>query len=288
MLPRVDYLTVHTPLTDETRGLVGTAQLEKMKPGVRLINAARGGIYDEAALAEGLKSGKIGGVALDVYATEPCTDSPLFGMPGVVCTPHLGASTEEAQTQVAIEAVELACRVSHDGRNSPCGERGVARSEDVGITARLFGCGPSAGHVAGRHGAGRHAGVPAHVSRRNRGEGHEDSYRGVCRRAVAGALDQEVNMVNAELVLKQRGIKLTEESRTRDGVVPVVDDGGSDLRIAASTKRRARSLVSTCRGWWRSTISGWKRIWTGCFWYFAIATCRASSAPWARFSAGTT
>src|SRR5919106_3794578 len=107
MLPRVDYLTVHTPLTDETRGLIGPAQIEKLKPGVRLINAARGGIYDEAALAEAMKAGKLGGVALDVYAAEPCTDSPLFGLPGVVCTPHLGASTEEAQTQVATEAVEL-------------------------------------------------------------------------------------------------------------------------------------------------------------------------------------
>ena len=81
MLPRIDYLTVHTPLTDETRGLISTAQIEKMKPGVRLVNAARGGIYDEAALVEGLKSGKLGGVALDVYSTEPCTDSPLFGLP---------------------------------------------------------------------------------------------------------------------------------------------------------------------------------------------------------------
>src|SRR5215510_6852753 len=77
--PRIDYLTVHTPLNEETRGLVGPAQIDRMKPGVRLINAARGGIYDEAALASALKSGRIGGVALDVYATEPCTDSPLFG-----------------------------------------------------------------------------------------------------------------------------------------------------------------------------------------------------------------
>src|SRR4029079_13889331 len=107
MIPRVDYLTVHTPLTDETRGLVGAAQIEKMKRGARLINAARGGIYDEAALAEALKAGKLAGVALDVFATEPCTASPLFGLQGVVCTPHLGASTEEAQTQVATEAVEL-------------------------------------------------------------------------------------------------------------------------------------------------------------------------------------
>ena len=78
-----------------------------MKPGVRLINAARGGIYNEEALAEGLKSGRLGGVALDVFAQEPCTKSPLFGLPNVLCTPHLGASTEEAQTQVAVEAVEL-------------------------------------------------------------------------------------------------------------------------------------------------------------------------------------
>ena len=76
-----------------------------LKPGVRLINAARGGIYDEPALVAGLQSGKLAGVALDVFETEPCTNSPLFGMPGVLCTPHLGASTEEAQTLVAVEAV---------------------------------------------------------------------------------------------------------------------------------------------------------------------------------------
>src|SRR6185295_14632454 len=107
MLPHVDYLTVHTPLTDETRNLISTPQIERMRKGVRLINCARGGIYDEAALVEGLKSGHLGGVALDVFATEPCTDSPLFGMPNVLCTPHLGASTEEAQTQVAVEGVNL-------------------------------------------------------------------------------------------------------------------------------------------------------------------------------------
>ena len=107
MLPRIDYLTVHTPLTPETKDLIGSAEIEMMRPGVRLINAARGGIYNEQALAEGLRSGKLGGVALDVYEQEPCKNSPLFGMPGVLCTPHLGASTTEAQTQVAVEAVNL-------------------------------------------------------------------------------------------------------------------------------------------------------------------------------------
>ncbi len=107
LLPQVDYLTVHTPLTDETRGLINRDNLNSLKPGVRLINCARGGIYDEAALVEGLQSGQIGGVALDVYENEPCTESPLFAFPNVLCTPHLGASTEEAQVQVATEAVEL-------------------------------------------------------------------------------------------------------------------------------------------------------------------------------------
>ena len=89
MLPMIDYLTVHTVLNDETRNLIGPKEVPMLKPGVRLINCARGGIYDEQALAEGLRSGRIGGVALDVYTSEPCTNSPLFGMPNVLCTPHL-------------------------------------------------------------------------------------------------------------------------------------------------------------------------------------------------------
>ncbi|MGE3780058.1 MAG: hydroxyacid dehydrogenase, partial [Pirellulaceae bacterium] len=95
MLPRVDYLTVHTPLTPETKDLIGFPELELLKPGIRLINAARGGIYSEQALIAGLQQKRIGGVALDVFENEPCTDSPLFKMDRVLCTPHLGASTEE-------------------------------------------------------------------------------------------------------------------------------------------------------------------------------------------------
>ena len=107
MLPHCDYLTVHTPLTPETEGLISEKQVGLLKKGARLVNCARGGIYDEAALIAGLESGHLGGVALDVYPNEPCVDSPLFQMPNTLCTPHLGASTAEAQKQVALEAVEL-------------------------------------------------------------------------------------------------------------------------------------------------------------------------------------
>ncbi|MFM7740553.1 MAG: NAD(P)-dependent oxidoreductase, partial [Planctomycetota bacterium] len=107
LLSKIDFLTVHTPLSNETNKLIGREQIAKMKRGARLVNCARGGIYDEEALLEGLQSGQLGGVALDVYESEPNTTSPLFREPKTLCTPHLGASTEEAQRQVAVEAAEL-------------------------------------------------------------------------------------------------------------------------------------------------------------------------------------
>ncbi len=217
LLPRVDYLTVHTPLTDETRGLIGAAQVAKLKPGVRLINAARGGIYDEAALAEAIKAGRLAGVALDVYATEPCTDSPLFGLPGVVCTPHLGASTEEAQTQVAVEAVELLVAYLTTGAIRHAVN---VASLDSKTLASLRGY----LDVAYRLGMLLAGLEPAGVRGCRllyRGEIAEKETKVLTAVFAAGllqgALDQEVNLVNAELLLRQRGIKLTEESRTEMG-----------------------------------------------------------------------
>jgi D-3-phosphoglycerate dehydrogenase / 2-oxoglutarate reductase len=105
MLAESDFISVHLPKNAETRGLIGDRELGKVKPGVRIINAARGGLVDEDALARALRDGRVAGAGLDVYATEPCTDSPLFQLDNVVCTPHLAASTHEAQekagTQVA-------------------------------------------------------------------------------------------------------------------------------------------------------------------------------------------
>ncbi|MFQ5477668.1 MAG: phosphoglycerate dehydrogenase [Candidatus Binatia bacterium] len=103
---RADFITVHTPLTEETRGMVSDQAFAAMKDGVRMLNCARGGIVDEAALARALESGKVAGAALDVFAEEPAVDNPLVGMPQVVATPHLGASTDEAQLNVAVAVAE--------------------------------------------------------------------------------------------------------------------------------------------------------------------------------------
>src|SRR5262249_40455186 len=111
LLAQAGFSSVPLPKNAETLGIIGDRQLRQVKPGVRIVNAARGGIVDEAALASALADGRVAGAALDVYAREPCTDSPLFGLPNVVVTPHLGASTHEAQekagTQVA-RSVRLA------------------------------------------------------------------------------------------------------------------------------------------------------------------------------------
>jgi D-3-phosphoglycerate dehydrogenase len=106
LFARADFISLHTPLTDKTRNIVDGAALKKTRKGVRVINCARGGLVDEAAIAEALQSGHVAGAAFDVFATEPATDNPLFKLPNVVCTPHLGASTSEAQENVALQVAE--------------------------------------------------------------------------------------------------------------------------------------------------------------------------------------
>lgn len=217
MLPEVDYLTVHTPLTDETQNLISGPQLEKMKSGVRLINCARGGIYDEAALAQGLQSGRIAGVALDVYEHEPCTDSPLFGMPGVVATPHLGASTEEAQTQVAVEAVGLLTdylktgAIRHAVNVAPLDPKTLQSLKGfLDIAYRL-----------GRLLAGLQEGGIRECRVQYRGEIADRETKVLSSVFAAGllhdVLEEEVNVVNAEWLLRERGIELVEQSRHEMG-----------------------------------------------------------------------
>ncbi|WP_313556056.1 phosphoglycerate dehydrogenase, partial [Agrobacterium cavarae] len=106
LLAQADFITLHVPMTDKTRGILGAQNLAKTKKGVRIINCARGGLVDEAALAEAIKSGHVAGAGFDVFEVEPATESPLFGLPNVVCTPHLGASTTEAQENVALQVAE--------------------------------------------------------------------------------------------------------------------------------------------------------------------------------------
>jgi len=118
LLAESDFVTIHLPKTPETMGLIGARELALAKPGVRIINAARGGLVDEAALAEAIRSGHVAGAGIDVFPKEPATESPLFGLPGVVVTPHLGASTVEAQDKAGL-AVARSVRLALQGEFVP-------------------------------------------------------------------------------------------------------------------------------------------------------------------------
>jgi D-3-phosphoglycerate dehydrogenase len=237
LLPHVDYLTVHTPLTDETKYL-GMKELGSLKPGIRLINCARGGIYEEQALVEGLKRGLIAGVALDVFEKEPCTESPLFGMPGVLVTPHLGASTEEAQSQVAVEGVGLLVDFLTTGTiRHAVNSAAVDPAELEGVRGFL--------DLAWRLGqllAQLDEGAPRSCSIAYRGEVASRNTRLVTAAFAAGLLEtaiEDVNIVNAEILLRERGIELVEQSRTDPGafssVVAVDLVAGDRVHRAAGT-----------------------------------------------------
>jgi D-3-phosphoglycerate dehydrogenase len=210
MLPKVDYLTVHTPLTEETKYLIGKKQLKMLKPGVRLVNCARGGIYEEEALVEGLQTGVIAGVALDVFEEEPCTSSPLFGMQGVVCTPHLGASTEEAQTQVAIEGIQLLMNFFKTGEIRHAVN--VASLDPKTLDA-LRGY-LDAAHRLGMLMAQWHSGTVSTCQLFYRGEVADKDTKllsaAFCAGLLERALADDVNIINSEMLLRERGIELTE------------------------------------------------------------------------------
>jgi D-3-phosphoglycerate dehydrogenase len=217
MLPKVDYLTVHTPLTDETKYLVGMKQLPQLKPGVRLVNCARGGIYEEAALVEGLRQGIIGGVALDVFEEEPCTNSPLFGMPGVICTPHLGASTEEAQTQVAIEGIQLLMNFFKTGEIRHAVN---VASLDPKTLESLRGY-LDAIYRLGLLLSQWHTGSVSSCQIHFRGEVADKDTKllssAFCAGLLERALADDVNIINSEMLLRERGIELTEHRNREPG-----------------------------------------------------------------------
>jgi D-3-phosphoglycerate dehydrogenase / 2-oxoglutarate reductase len=239
MLPKVDYLTVHTPLTSETKHLIGMKELDVVKPGVRLVNCARGGIYDEAALVEGLKSGKIAGVALDVFEEEPCTNSALYGMPGVVCTPHLGASTEEAQTQVAIEGIQLLMNFFKTGEIRHAVNAGSLDPKTLETLRGYLNVAYRLGLLLNQW----HGGSISSCHLTYRGEVADRDTKlltaAFCAGLLERALEGGANIVNSELLLRERGIELTDHRSRETGafsstITAEVSGGGLTVKAAGT------------------------------------------------------
>ncbi|MFF2194481.1 phosphoglycerate dehydrogenase [Streptomyces sp. NPDC058157] len=216
LLEVADFITVHLPKTPETLGLIGDEALHKVKPSVRIVNAARGGIVDEAALYSAIKEGRVAGAGLDVYAKEPCTDSPLFELDQVVCTPHLGASTDEAQEKAGI-AVAKSVRLALAGELVPdaVNVQGGVIAEDVrpGLPlaeklGRIFTA--LAGEVAVR----LDVEVCGEITQHDVKVLELSALKGVFEDVV----DETVSYVNAPLFAQERGVevRLTTSSESPD------------------------------------------------------------------------
>jgi D-3-phosphoglycerate dehydrogenase len=205
LLTSSDFITVHLPKTPETAGLIGAEQLARVKPGVRIVNAARGGIVEETALHAAIKEGRVAGAGLDVYATEPCTDSPLFELDSVVATPHLGASTDEAQERAGV-AVAHSVRLALAGELVP-----DAVNVSGGVIAEDVRPGIPLAEKLGRIFTAIAGGLPTQLDVEVRGEITGEDV-GVLRLAAlkglfAGVVEGQVSYVNAPVLAGERGIE---------------------------------------------------------------------------------
>jgi len=238
LLRRADFITLHTPLTDKTRNIINADSLKLTKKGLRLVNCARGGLVDEAALYDALKSGHIAGAALDVFATEPASESPLFALPNVVCTPHLGASTTEAQENVALQIAEQMADYlvrgaitnavnfpSISAEEAPKLKPFIALAEKLGSFAgQLTETGIKSVQIS-------YEGVVAHMNT-----------RALSSAAIAGVLRpmlQDINVVSAPAVAKDRGIVIEETRREAEG------DYESLITLTVTTERQSRHVSGT-------------------------------------------
>jgi D-3-phosphoglycerate dehydrogenase / 2-oxoglutarate reductase len=241
LLARADFITLHTPLTDSTRHIIDAKALAKTRPGMRLINCARGGLVDEVALKAALDSGHVAGAALDVFAEEPAKANPLFGMDTVIATPHLGASTSEAQEKVAIQVAEQMADFLLTGAVSNALNMPSVTAEEAPRLRPYMALAQLLGSFAGQL---THSGLKG-VTIEYEGHAAELNTRPITAAALAGLLTpllDSVNMVNAPVLARERNIEVTEIRHDRPG------DYQTLMRLAVVTDRRSRDVAGTLFG----------------------------------------
>ena len=241
LLRRSDFITLHTPLTDKTRNIIDAQALTKTKKGVRIINCARGGLVDERALAAALKSGHVGGAAFDVFEVEPANDSVLFGLPNVICTPHLGASTGEAQENVALQVAEQMSDYLLKGAISNAVNFPNITAEEAPRLRPWVKLAEQLGSFAGQLTETSIKGIRIEYS----GDVATLNTKPLTAAALAGVLRpllSDVNMVSAGASAKERGILLEEVTRGQDGAFE------SYIRLTVQTNEYDRSVAGTVFG----------------------------------------
>ncbi|MEO5586575.1 MAG: phosphoglycerate dehydrogenase [Novosphingobium sp.] len=238
LLARADFITLHTPLTDQTRNILSKEALAKTKQGVRIVNCARGGLVDEVALKEGLDSGHIGGAALDVFVTEPAKESPLFGTPNFISTPHLGASTNEAQVNVALQVAEQLSDYLVNGGVTNALNMPSLSAEEAPKLKPYMALAEKLGSLVGQLTTGSIARISIHTE----GAATELNIKPIAAAVLSGFLrvqSDTVNMVNAPYLAKERGIEVREIKTEREG------DYHTLVRVSVKTDAGERSVAGT-------------------------------------------
>ena len=241
LLARADLITLHTPLSDATRNILGREALAACKPGVRIVNCARGGLLDETALAEALRSGQVAGAALDVFETEPATASPLFALDNVVCTPHLGAATLEAQENVALQVAEQMSDFLLTGAVANAINMPSVSAEDAPRLKPYMELCNLLGQFAGQltHAAD---GTLRSVTIEYEGHAAALNHRPLSAAVLAGLLTPlmaNVNMVNAPVVARDRGLDVAETVHDRPSEYLTL------VRVTVATDKMTRSVAGT-------------------------------------------
>jgi D-3-phosphoglycerate dehydrogenase len=238
LLKRSDFITLHTPLTDKTRNIIDAAAMAKLKPSVRIINCARGGLVDEVALRAALDAGKVAGAAFDVFVTEPATENPLFGHPNVVSTPHLGAATSEAQENVALQVAEQMSDYLLRGAISNAVNFPSISAEEAPKLKPFIALAEKLGSFAGQL---TETGI-SKVQISYEGAVAQMNTRALTSAALAGLLRPmlgDVNVVSAPVVAKERGIVVEEVTRE------MPEDYESLITVTVVTQTQTRSVSGT-------------------------------------------
>ncbi|MDO9414474.1 MAG: phosphoglycerate dehydrogenase [Pseudolabrys sp.] len=238
LLKRADFITLHTPLTDKTRNVIDAAAIAKMKKGVRIINCARGGLVDEQALADALNSKHVAGAAFDVFVEEPATKNVLFGHPNVICTPHLGASTTEAQENVALQVAEQMSDYLLTGAITNALNFPSITAEEAPKLKPFVTLAEKLGSFAGQL---TESGL-SKVTITYEGQVAEMKIKALTSAALTGLLRPmlgEVNFVSAPELAKERGVVVEETTRAMSG------DFDSLITVTVVTENQTRSVSGT-------------------------------------------